>query len=55
MYLELTRVAEPDAPLAEYFYSDTELTLTLTLYVEALPQAVLTWFRGRATQLLLPS
>ena len=55
MYLELARADEPGAPLAEYFYSDSDGQLTLTVYAGQLPQELLIWFRHEALQLLTPS
>jgi hypothetical protein len=55
MFLELndTTLSE-GCTVAEWFYSDVDGSMELTMYQETIPPAVLAWFRDEAAKCLPP-
>jgi hypothetical protein len=56
MFLELSAGVDlSQSPLAEWFYSDVDGSMSLTLYATDLDEGVLTWFQLEANRQLAPS
>ena len=56
MYLELYDAPEPNGnPIAEWFYSDTDGSLSFTPYRDEISDSALAWFRKEAARLLPPT
>ena len=57
LYLELYAGAEPysGSPLAEYFYSDVDGSMTLTEYAPGVPAAALAWLQSEGVRRLPPA
>ena len=56
MFLKLSAGVQPSgSPLAEWFYSDVDGSMSLTIYATELDEGVLRWFQLEASRQLSPS